>query len=482
MRDYAMFWGCTIPARFPSIEKATRLVLDDLGMRIHELEGHTCCPEGTLVKAIDPDAYHLTAARNLAIVGRSGLDMVTPCNGCYSTFKETQRHLSADRAEVANVDRRLAREDLAWPPELQVLHLAEWLADVEGAPAVARRAVRRLAGMRVAVHYGCHLLRPQPSVSWDDPLQPSKVETLVRALGARVVDYPSKMQCCGGALDRVGRRDASLAMALSKLRELSERDVDALIVVCPSCFQQFDLNQAALQRAGEEVGVPVLYLAELLALCYGHAAEEIGLGMHRVSLDPFLSAWDERDAGRERAAASFDLRLLEECDGCRACKDDCPVARVDAEFRPNDIIGRILDGDLEGVLAEGQAWKCLECFTCLELCPSRIGMAEALRVLKEQAAARDGRPDPVRAAYELFANDGVLGRPRESARGKLGLPPLPASGGEALARMLASEAAPPGGAGGSDDDLGVAAPAPPAASDSGDLCAAAPAACPEEAR
>ena len=459
MRDYAMFWGCTIPARFPSIEKATRLVLDDLGVRIHELDGHTCCPEATLVKAVDPDAYHVVAARNLAIVGRSGLDMVTPCNGCYSTFKETQRHMSAAPAERADVDGKLATEDLAWPESLQVLHLAEWLADVEGAPAVARRAVRSLAGMRVAVHYGCHLLRPQPAVSWDDPLQPSKVETLVRALGARVVDYPSKMQCCGGALDRVGQRETSLSMARAKLLELGEREVDAMVVVCPSCFQQFDLNQAALQRAGEDVGVPVLYLSELLALCFGHDAADIGLGMHRVSVDPFLAAWEERDSGRERASRLFDLRLLEECDACGACKDDCPVAQADPEFRPNEMIGRILDGDFEGVLADGQAWKCLECFTCLELCPSRIGLAETLRVLKEHAAARDGQPDPVRSAYDMFASDGVLGKPRESARGKLGLPPLPEGGGEALARMLAAGQTPPGAAGCGDDGLCVAAPA-----------------------
>ena len=429
MRDYAVFWGCTIPARFPSIEKATRLLFADLGVAAHELDGHTCCPEGTLVKAAGADTYHLVAARNLALVGRSGLDLVTPCNGCYSTFKETQRHLGMDSAERRDVDRRLAGEDLSWPEHLRVLHLAEWLADVEGAPAVARRAVHRLDGMRVAVHYGCHLLRPQPAVSWDDPLQPSKVEKLVGALGARVVDYPSKMQCCGGALDRVGRRETSLEMAKAKLLELQERQVDALVVVCPSCFQQFDLNQAALRRAGVEVEVPVLFLSELISLCYGHEADEIGLGMHRVSLDRFLDRWDERDAGRERAQQAFDLRLLEEC-------DDCPVAQIDPEFRPNDIVRSILDGDLDEVLEQGQAWKCLECFTCLELCPSRIGLAETLRIVKEHATAEGGQPEPVRQAYELFAGEGVLGKPRESARSKLGLPPLPESGGEALARML----------------------------------------------
>ena len=57
MKEFAVFWGCTIPARFPFIEKATRVMFDDLGARVHELEGHTCCPEGTLVKANDPDAF-----------------------------------------------------------------------------------------------------------------------------------------------------------------------------------------------------------------------------------------------------------------------------------------------------------------------------------------------------------------------------------------------------------------------------------------
>jgi heterodisulfide reductase subunit B len=437
MREFAVFWGCTIPARFPSIEKATRLVFADLLTPPRELPGHTCCPEGTLVKAIDPQAFFLTAARNLALVGQAGLDLLTPCSGCYSTFKEAQSHLGGNLRDRAAVASRLAAEGLAWPETLRVLHLAEWLTDVLGAGPVAAPAQKELAGMRLAVHYGCHLLRPQPAVSWDDPLHPSKVESIVRALGARVVDYPSKMLCCGGALDRCGERDASLAFARRKLLDLAGQCVDALVVVCPSCFQQFDLNQAALQRAGENVNVPVLYISELLALVYGHDPDEIGLGMHRTSVEPFLETWDHRAAGRARAAESFDLQLLETCDACRACRDDCPVTKIDPSFQPNEMVARILDGDLDEVLTGGQAWKCLDCYTCLELCPSRIGLAETLRLLKEQGP--DVRPAALQQAFGLFAEEGVLGKPKESARGKLGLPGLPAGGAAALRRMLAAD-------------------------------------------
>jgi len=436
MKEFAVFWGCTIPARFPFIEKATRLVFDDLGASARELPGHTCCPEGVLVKSSDEEAFYTTAARNLALVEKAGLDVVTPCNGCYSTFKETWSHLESDWRERERVNARLAREELHYEGRLKITHLAEWLADDIGAGVVASHATRNLWGMRIAVHYGCHLLRPTPAVNWDDPLAPTKVEAIVASLGAQVVDYPSKMQCCGNALDRVGEREGSLAFARRKLLEVQAHGADALVVVCPSCFQQFDLNQAALQRNREDVNVPVLYLSELIALTYGHSAEEIGLGMHRVSVQPFLDKWEARGADRERLAASFDVAMLAKCDSCQACKDDCPVCKVDPTFQPTEIVSALVRGELDQVLDDGQLWKCLECYTCQEMCHSRIGMADTFRKLKELAMERGKGPEAVSAAYATFRKTGVLGAPKESARRKLGLEPLPESGGESLSRVL----------------------------------------------
>jgi heterodisulfide reductase subunit B len=436
MKDFAVFWGCTIPARFPFIEKATRLVFDDLGAEVHELAGHTCCPEGVLVKSNDEGAFYTTAARNLALIERAGLDVVTPCNGCYSTFKETWSHLETDWRAKDAINERLAREDLHYDGHLDITHFAEWLADDVGAGVVASKVTQNFWGMNVAVHYGCHLLRPSPAVHWDDPLAPTKVESLVAALGARVVDYATKMQCCGNALDRVGEREGSLAFARRKLTDLMDNDVDALVVVCPSCFLQFDVNQAVLQRANENVNVPVLYLSELMALAYGHSPEEIGLDQHRVSVHPFLDKWAARQTDRTELAASFDVALLAKCASCQACKDDCPVCKVDPAFQPTEIIERLMKGELDAVLAEGQLWKCLECFTCQEMCPSRIGMAETFRRLKELSAASGHSPESVASAYATFRKTGALGSPKESARKKLGLGPLPAGGGDELARIL----------------------------------------------
>jgi len=441
MKEFAVFWGCTIPARFPFIEKSLRVLFDDLGATIHELDGHTCCPEGTLVKANDPDSFYTAAARNLALVEKAGLDLVTPCNGCYSTFKEAQSHLKTDWREREKINERLATEGLEYQGQLQVLHFAEWLSDKMGPGMIASKAVKQLWGMNIAVHYGCHLLRPQPAIKWDDPLNPTKVEEMVEALGAHVVDYPSKMQCCGGYLDRVGEREGSLAFNRRKLHDLERHEVDALVVVCPSCFQQFDLNQAALQRANEPFHIPVIYLSELIDLAYGHTPEELGMSMHRVDVTPFLEKWEARESDKERLAQDFDVALLGKCYACQACKDDCPVCKVDPTFDPCETIGRLLRGDIEDVLDDPNIWKCLECYTCLELCHSEIGMAETFRKIKELSLQKGTSPEQVPASYQTFMETGLLGKPRESARKKLGLGPLAEPGGDVIQRLMGCDAA-----------------------------------------
>ncbi len=324
MRDYAMFWGCTIPARFPFIEKATRLVLDDLGVRIHELDGHTCCPEGTLVKAVDPEAYHVVAARNLAIVGRSGLDLVTPCNGCYSTFKETQRHMSAAPAERADVDGQ-ARDR---------------------GPGLARRACRSCTSPSGWPTWRARPPSPgAPCAAWPACASPCTTAATCCGRSRRSLGRPAAADQGRDAGPRARRarrrlpdqdavlrrrarprrpaRDLARPWRAPSCSSCSEREVDALVVVCPSCFQQFDLNQAALQRADEDVDVPVLYLSELLALCLrprrgrrdraGHAPRLRGPVPRRRGTSAKPAATGR--ASRLRPAAAREVRRLRRLPG-----------------------------------------------------------------------------------------------------------------------------------------------------------------------
>jgi hypothetical protein len=63
-------------------------------------------------------------------------------------------------------------------------------------------------------------------------------------------------------------------------------------------------------------------------------------------------------------------------------------------------------------------------------------MAETFRKLKEIAIASGAGPESVTQSYEMFLTSGTLGKPKEGARKKLGLEPLPASGGDAVKRLM----------------------------------------------
>jgi heterodisulfide reductase subunit B/heterodisulfide reductase subunit C len=438
MRRMSMFWGCTIPARFPFIEKATRLALHDLGVEPVDLPGFTCCPEATLVRPAGEEVFYLTAARNLALAERQGLPLLTPCNGCYSTFKTVLADLKVDWRLRDKVNRHLAVAGLALSGDLDVWHLVEWLSEDVGPAALAKHIAKPFWGLRLAVHHGCHLLRPSPAVRWDSPTAPTKFEALVEALGATVIDYQTKMDCCGNALDRVGERQAALAMLERKLGDVRGREVDALVVSCPSCFLQFDLNQATQNRAVGG-GVPVFYLTELLALARGHDPEELGLARHRVEVAPFLDKWAARLEQRKALAEAFDLGLLQTCASCGACDADCPVAQTEAGFVPSSVIGSLLAGDLETLLEGPDVWRCVDCMTCFERCHSRIGMAEVFEKLKRLAQAHGREPAAVRANYEAFLTTGTLGSGRQAVREKLGLPSLPECGIDDLKAVLAGQ-------------------------------------------
>jgi len=119
-----------------------------------------------------------------------------------------------------------------------------------------------------------------------------KFDDLIRWLGAESLGHRTKMMCCGQGLDRVDQHENALHLAREKLVELKKIGADALIVCCPSCFQQFDNNQHLMIREGERIYTPVVYFTELLGLALGLSPEDLGMGGHRVDVKPFLEKWE----------------------------------------------------------------------------------------------------------------------------------------------------------------------------------------------
>jgi heterodisulfide reductase subunit B/heterodisulfide reductase subunit C len=418
------------------MEKSTRAVFERLRVAAVDLPGLTCCPEKTMMRNMSHRGWLLTAARNLSVAEEAGLDFVTPCTGCFGTLKGASVELKSDPRLHEEVNRELARIGRSYRGTADVLHVLDVIHQEVASGALRDRIVYPLTGMRIAVHYGCHLLRPSRELMFDDPFWPTKFDQLVETLGAESVPYPSKMDCCGNLLLRAGEEEAAQAMCRGKLHDIIAHEADALTLVCPSCMMQYDGMQHLLQRAGEDVHLPVLYYPELMGLAMGMEPEELGLDRHRVDVTPFLGKWQARRERIDAVRKLWDYRLLRACAECGACVDDCPVARVDPGFDPNALVRALAAGEIEEVLDSQELWKCVECYTCAELCPNKYDQMTILRVAKNLALARGKAPAAVVEGVKTFRETGRLTEASVARRRRLGLPPVGPAPAEELRELL----------------------------------------------
>jgi len=284
---YAWFPGCWVAFRMPYIEKSDRLVMKAFGIEIEEMKGVTCCPEAQFMEAVDKRAWLAMAARNISIAESMKLNILTPCPGCYETFKTTMKVLKEDEEMSKMIGEALQKMGVTYKGEVDAIHLAGVLYDKVGLEAIKKAIVRPLHGLRVAVHYGCHLLRPSKYLDFDDPVSPKKLDELVEVTGAISVPYMRKTMCCGGPAGVVNR-DVGLKILREKLYWIKKAKVDAIVVACPSCFMQMDGNQPYVEEMfGEKYSIPVIWYTELLNWAMGVDPKELKF-YHRVKIDPVL--------------------------------------------------------------------------------------------------------------------------------------------------------------------------------------------------
>lgn len=434
MTDYAVFWGCTVQARFPFMEKSIRLVIDKMGVRLHEIDGATCCPTKSIIKVGDEFIWYVTAARNLCLAENMGMDILTPCNGCYSSLKAAATELNINHELRQDVNEVLAEAGLEYTGTLQIKHLVEVLYDDLGIDEIKKRITRPLDGMNIAVHYGCHMTRPSSAIHFDDPNHPTKFDLLVEALGANSADYQTKMLCCGSDLSNADDPSDAITLSREKILEVQEL-ADAMTMICPACFAQFDSKQYLMQKSGEQVHLPIVYFTELMGLAFGFEASELGMDMHRVETGSFLETWYERSKHLESAREHFDLAALRSCYECAACIDDCPVTKIIPQFEPNRIIGEVIHGKLDQVIESPDIWYCTNCYTCYELCPQKFGMLKVFDRLKTLSIEHGIAPEGFKGGLRMFMETGKLGEPT-AIRKKLKLPAPPKSGADALKELI----------------------------------------------
>ena len=279
MKQFAFFPGCLIPARHPAMEFAIRHTLPRLEIEVVDLEGASCCPDPIYFKSRDKLDWLALAARNLCLAEDLGLDIFTNCSGCTATLSEAYHLLHEDADLRERVNKRLARIGREYKGTTRVRHIATLLRDEVGYESVRRSVTRPLEGIKVAIHYGCHLLKPSKIMQVDNPDNPEVMEKAVEALGATPVRHRNWYLCCGKACQR---EDVPMEMMHDLLSSVNDEKADLLGMICPTCFGQFDHGQMKVsKRFDEDFKTPPIYYFQLLAFAQGVPYDKLGFERQR---------------------------------------------------------------------------------------------------------------------------------------------------------------------------------------------------------
>ncbi|UCD45977.1 MAG: CoB--CoM heterodisulfide reductase subunit B [Candidatus Bathyarchaeota archaeon] len=280
---FSFFRGCFIPVRLPYIEKVSRLVLGELGVELHDIDGFTCCPEPVGFQINDRFAATVIAARNISLAEDAGKDVITLCNGCTYVLRQANEELKADEGLRDRVNDVLSSTDHQFRGTVDVKHFAHILKEDVGVKRIKEKVEKPLSGLTVAGHTGCHIVSPVDVMGFDDPFDPVVLDEMVAALGAEPADFDLKTLCCGWTLTNYGDRESANKLVGAKLSAMKGAGSDCITAICPQCFYQFDTGQMlASRQLGLDFKLPVTFYLQLLALSMGYSLEDIHYRMHRV--------------------------------------------------------------------------------------------------------------------------------------------------------------------------------------------------------
>jgi heterodisulfide reductase subunit D len=222
------------------IARSTLRVLNALGIEPQILADERCCGHDLLWEG-DIDGFRALAELNAALIRESGAErIVTACPEC---------------ARALKIDYPAHGIDLG----IEVLHLAELLANSEWRPQAANSETRNTQhAIRTTYHDPCRLGRHLGV--YDAPRQ------VIEKLGLTLVEMPrnrANALCCG-TNGWTHCTVASKAIQVDRLREARATGADLLVTACIKCQIHF---RCAMEdyHLGDEIGIEIKDLATLVA-------------------------------------------------------------------------------------------------------------------------------------------------------------------------------------------------------------------------
>ena len=151
--------------------------------------------------------------------------------------------------------REPAEEGLRYEKGLTNKNFLWLLVEEIGLDELKPRVKRPLTDLRVGPFYGCYIVRPVDRLGIDEEHPRDRyLHRVIEALGGTVIDYAGVYKCCGFPIITMNK-EASLTQAGRHLGDAIDAEADCLVVPCPLCHLNLDLQQpAAAKVVGRELG------------------------------------------------------------------------------------------------------------------------------------------------------------------------------------------------------------------------------------
>lgn len=264
-RKVAYFPGCASEGSAFEYDRTARAAARALEIELVEPEGWTCCGASS-AHSTDPVKATAMSLGTIATVEQMAVKTLTsPCSACFSRLK-----FAAHEASVGTVE---------------VQHLLDTFMERAGVEGIAKRVRRPLKGLKVACYYGCLITRPNRITGAEHHEYPTKMDDLVRVLGAEPIAWSSKTDCCGGSLG-LTHTEASVKLTGCVLANARACGADVVASMCPLCQMNLDARQTRFP--GEPI--PILHATQLMLLAFGEDARTALLDKGLVDPRPILRA------------------------------------------------------------------------------------------------------------------------------------------------------------------------------------------------
>ncbi len=279
---YAYYPGCSAESTARDYHKSIMEVAWALGIDMTELSGWTCCGS-TPAHHTDRLLSVALPAANMLKVQETGLKMVVSCAACFNRMKVANHEIISNpdiKQEVAGI---LGKE---YDGSVEIRHFIEILLEDIGIDKIQNAFTHTLNDLKVASYYGCLLVRPNEVTKFDDAENPTSMDWLVEAMNGQAIDWPHKVECCGGGF-ALSRPDIVIELSERILAMAEAAGAQCIAVACPMCQVNLDLRQKDINRIkNKNYNIPIVYITQLLGLCLGISPKRLGLKKCIVSPAP----------------------------------------------------------------------------------------------------------------------------------------------------------------------------------------------------